>query len=319
MDLSRGPLGKVAVIIPTYNERENLEPIVGRVHDWVPDADILVVDDSSPDGTGEIADRLAVADERMRVLHRQGKSGLGSAYLAGFGWALERGYGAIVEVDADGSHDPAELPALLEALQDADLVLGSRWVPGGVVVNWPRSRQLLSRGGNAYVRIMLGIGLRDATGGYRAYRAGALRAIGLDTVQSQGYCFQIDLALRAVRAGLMVTEVPITFTERTRGASKMSRAIIVEALWRVTRWAVTARLGRSRRHGLLHTAEEEAGTDHHQGGHLLGDAAHRTPPVQLAVPQPPPGDRVHQVRAPGLHMMRPPGRAGKERGRRAKR
>ena len=252
-------MGAAVVVIPTYNERENLEPIVARIHARVSDADILVVDDSSPDGTGKMADRLAATDERIRVLHRQGKSGLGSAYVAGFGWALERGYGVVVEMDADGSHDPAELPALLAALEDADVVLGSRWVPGGIVVNWPKSRQALSRGGNAYARMMLGIGVRDATGGYRAYRAGALRMIGLDGVESQGYCFQVDLALRAVRAGLTVTEVPITFTERTHGASKMSRAIIIEALWRVTWWGLAARLGRSRRHGLLQTAEEKAG------------------------------------------------------------
>lgn len=239
----------MAVIIPTYDERENLEPTVARVHASVPDADILVVDDSSPDGTGEIADNLAVVDKRIQVLHRQDKSGLGSAYLAGFRWALERGYGAIVEMDADGSHDPAQLPALLAALEDADLVLGSRWVPGGIVLNWPKSRAVLSRSGNAYARIMLGVGVRDATGGYRAYRADTLRTIGLEAVQSQGYCFQIDLALRTVRAGLRVTELPITFTERTRGKSKMNRAIIIEALWRVTQWGLTARLGRSRSHG----------------------------------------------------------------------
>jgi dolichol-phosphate mannosyltransferase len=244
---ARKPLGQAAVIIPTYNERENLELIVAQVHASVPGTDILIVDDNSPDGTGAMAEHLASADEQVHVLHRAGKSGLGSAYLAGFGWALERGYDAIVEMDADGSHDPGELPALLTALEDADLVLGSRWVPGGTVVNWPKSREILSRGGNAYARIMLGIEARDATGGYRGYRADTLRAIDLDTVQSQGYCFQIDLALRTVRAGLKVTEVPITFTERTRGTSKMSRSIIFEALWRVTQWGLAARLGRGQR------------------------------------------------------------------------
>ncbi|HTP14530.1 MAG TPA: polyprenol monophosphomannose synthase [Streptosporangiaceae bacterium] len=242
---SRGPLGNVAVIIPTYNERENLELIVSRVHAAVASADILVVDDGSPDGTGEIADKLAATDERIRVLHRHSKTGLGTAYLAGFGWALDRGYGVLVEMDADGSHDPAELPGLLAALQHADVVLGSRYVPGGRVLNWPKSREVLSRGGNAYARLMLGIGLHDATGGYRAYRAPALRTIGLEHVASQGYCFQIDLALRAVRAGLTVTEVPITFTERTRGASKMSRRIVLESFWRVAQWGLAWRLGRS--------------------------------------------------------------------------
>jgi len=240
----RGPVGQVAVIIPTYNEAENIEEIVGRVRAAVPAADILVADDNSPDGTGEIADKLAIADDRVHVLHRPGKQGLGAAYLAGFGWALDRGYGAIVEMDADGSHDPAELPALLAALEDADLVVGSRWVKGGTVRNWPRSRELLSRGGNAYARIMLGLAVHDATGGYRAYRAATLNDIGLHSVRSQGYCFQIDLTLRAVRAGRKVVEVPITFTERAHGNSKMSQAIVAEALWKVTEWGVAGRLGR---------------------------------------------------------------------------
>jgi dolichol-phosphate mannosyltransferase len=242
----RGPLGQVAVVIPTFNEAENLEEIVGRVRASVPAADILVADDNSPDGTGEIADKLAAGDDHMHVLHRPGKQGLGAAYLAGFGWALDRGYGAVVEMDADGSHDPAELPALLAALADADLVVGSRWVRGGTVRNWPRSRELLSRGGNAYARVMLGLPVRDATGGYRAYRASTLHDIGLHSVRSQGYCFQIDLTLRAVRAGKRVVEVPITFTERAHGNSKMSRSIVAEALWKVTEWGVAGRLGRRR-------------------------------------------------------------------------
>jgi dolichol-phosphate mannosyltransferase len=243
----RGPIGHVAVVIPTYNELANLEDIVTRVRAAVPAADILVVDDNSPDGTGELADKLAADDDHIRVLHRAGKGGLGAAYVAGFGWALERGYGTLVEMDADGSHDPADLPRLLAALADADLVVGSRWVPGGVVVNWPKSREILSRGGNTYTRLMLGIRVHDATGGYRAYRAGTLRVIDLPQVQSQGYCFQIDLTLRTARAGLEIREVPITFTERTRGASKMSRAIVAEALWRVTQWGLRQRLsGRPR-------------------------------------------------------------------------
>jgi dolichol-phosphate mannosyltransferase len=235
----------VAVVVPTYNERENLELIVGRIRAAVPGADILVVDDNSPDGTGEIADKLSADDERVHVLHRAGKGGLGSAYIAGFGWALERDYGVLVEMDADGSHDPAELPKLLTALQDADLVIGSRWVPGGTVTNWPKAREILSRSANLYARIVLGITLRDVTAGYRAYRAQTLREIGLDQVESQGYCFQIDLTLRTLRAGLDVTEVPIWFTERTRGASKMSRAVFAESLIRVTRWGMTSRIGRS--------------------------------------------------------------------------
>lgn len=237
-------LGQVAVIIPTYNERDNLEPIVGRVRTAVPAARILVVDDGSPDGTGEIADKLAAADPHIHVLHRPGKSGLGTAYIAGFTWALEHGYGVLVEHDADGSHDPADLPKMLAALADADLVIGSRYVPGGTVVNWPKSREALSRGANVYVRMMLGIGVHDATAGFRAYRAATLRAIDLDQVESQGYCFQVDLTLRTAEQGFRIREVPITFTERARGASKMSQSVVLEALWRVAQWGVARRLGR---------------------------------------------------------------------------
>jgi dolichol-phosphate mannosyltransferase len=236
--------GTTVVIIPTYNERDNLDSIVARTRQAVPTADVLIVDDNSPDGTGEMADKLALTDGQVHVLHRTEKAGLGAAYLAGFAWALDRGYGVLVEMDADGSHDPAELPELLAALAGADLAIGSRWVTGGTVRNWPRSRAILSRGGNAYARIMLGLPVHDATGGYRAYRAETLREIGLDDVRSQGYCFQIELTLRTVRAGLPVAEVPITFTERTAGASKMNRAIVAEALWRVTLWSVTRRSAR---------------------------------------------------------------------------
>jgi len=227
--------------MPTYNERENLEAMAGRVRTAVPDADLLVVDDNSPDGTGELADKLAAEDSHVQVLHRPGKGGLGAAYIAGFRWALDRDYGAVVEMDADGSHQPEQLPALLGALEDADLVLGSRWVPGGRTVNWPRSRQVISRGGSFYSRLMLGIPLRDATGGYRAYRAGTLRAIGLDEIHSQGYCFQIDLARRTLAKGLRVREVPITFVEREHGTSKMSKAIVFEAFWRVGWWGLAGR------------------------------------------------------------------------------
>ena len=239
-------LGQVAVIIPTYNERDNLEPIVGRVRAAVPAAHVLVVDDRSPDGTGEIADKLAAADSHVHVLHRPGKSGLGTAYIAGFTWGLENGYGVLVEQDADGSHDPADLPEMLAALGGADLVIGSRYVPGGTVVNWPKTREALSRGANIYVRLMLGIGVHDATAGFRAYRADTLRAIGLEEVDSQGYCFQVDLTLRTIERGFTIREVPITFTERARGASKMSRAVVAEALWRVAQWGIAKRLGRRR-------------------------------------------------------------------------
>jgi dolichol-phosphate mannosyltransferase len=248
-DRPRGPLGRVTVIMPTYNERENLESIAARVRGSVPDADLLVVDDNSPDGTGELADKLAAGDERIHVLHRPGKAGLGAAYIAGFGWALEQGYGVMVEMDADGSHQPEDLPRLLTALQDADLVIGSRWVPGGTVRNWPKSREALSRGANTYARLMLRVPVHDTTAGYRAYRAATLRAIDLGSVQSQGYCFQIDLTRRALNAGLTVVEVPITFVDRTRGASKMSRAVMAEAFWRVAQWGIADRLRPRRKPG----------------------------------------------------------------------
>jgi dolichol-phosphate mannosyltransferase len=239
-------LGTVLVIVPTYNERDNLELIAARLHAAVPDADLLVVDDNSPDGTGALADALAERENWVHVLHRAGKAGLGAAYLAGFAWAREKGWDVVVEMDADGSHAPEQLPRLLAALESADLVLGSRWVDGGEVKNWPKSRELLSRGGNAYTRLVLGLPLRDATGGYRAYRRTVLDPL-LDTgIASQGYCFQVDLAWQVWRAGHRVVEVPITFVERVRGESKMSRAIVAEALWRVTVWGVTSRRSRRR-------------------------------------------------------------------------
>ncbi|MEV5445140.1 polyprenol monophosphomannose synthase [Streptomyces sp. NPDC052644] len=236
----------VLVIIPTYNEADNIASIVSRVRTSVPTAHILVADDNSPDGTGKIADELADSDDHVHVLHRAGKEGLGAAYLAGFAWGIERGYDVLVEMDADGSHQPEELPRLLAALDGADLVLGSRWVPGGSVVNWPKSRELLSRGGSLYSRTLLGVPIKDVTGGYRAFRRRTLEGLGMDQVASQGYCFQVDLAWRTVKAGFKVVEVPITFVERERGDSKMSRAIVVEALWRVTAWGVGHRLGRLR-------------------------------------------------------------------------
>lgn len=235
------PLGRVLVIIPTYNEAENIKPIVDRVRSAVPEADILVADDNSPDGTGKIVDEIAAEDTRVHVLHRKGKEGLGAAYLAGFDWGAEHGYGVLVEMDADGSHQPEELPRLLTALKGADLVLGSRWVPGGRVVNWPKSREVISRGGSLYSRLALGLDVRDVTGGYRAFRTDTLKGLGLDEVASQGYCFQVDLARRAVEAGFHVVEVPITFVDREVGDSKMSRDILVEALFRVTGWGITAR------------------------------------------------------------------------------
>lgn len=228
--------GRTLVIIPTYNEAENLLLIVRRVRASAPDAHVLVVDDNSPDGTGCMADQLAQGDQNVHVLHRAVKEGLGAAYLAGFGWGLAQDWDVLVEMDGDGSHQPEQLPALLDALTDADLALGSRWVPGGRVVNWPKHREWLSRGGNTYTRRALGIHLRDATGGYRAFRADTLRAIDLDNVASQGYCFQVDIAYRIVQGGMRVVEIPITFIERELGASKMTGSIVREALWRVTVW-----------------------------------------------------------------------------------
>jgi len=239
--------GRVVVVMPTYNERQNLEIVAGRIRESVPGADLLVVDDNSPDGTGDLADKLAEKDAHVQVMHRDEKAGLGRAYVAGFTWALERGYDLIVEMDADGSHRPEDLPKLLAAVTSAGAVIGSRYVPGGTVVNWPKSRQALSRGGNLYVRLMLGISVHDATGGYRAYRADTLRRLSLGDVDSQGYCFQIDLTIRVINTGGEVAEVPITFTERTRGASKMNRSIILEALWRVARWGLAARFRGQRR------------------------------------------------------------------------
>lgn len=242
-ELDFSDLGRILVIVPTFNERESLPVIVERIRASVPAAHILIADDNSPDGTGQIADALAASHSHVQVMHRTSKDGLGAAYIAGFTWGLENGFDVLVEMDADGSHQPEQLPRLLAALRDADLVLGSRWVSGGGTVNWPKSREVLSRGGNFYTRTMLGVPLYDATGGYRAFRADTLRGIDLHTVASQGYCFQVDLAWRAVQRGFSVTEVPITFVERSVGTSKMSRAIVAEALWRVTQWGIAERAG----------------------------------------------------------------------------
>jgi dolichol-phosphate mannosyltransferase len=234
-------VGRVLVVIPTFNEAENIRIIVDRLRKAVPAVDALIADDNSPDGTGRIADELAAADPAVHVLHRAGKQGLGMAYLAGFAWAKEYDYDAVVEMDADGSHAPEELPRLLDALAEADMVMGSRWVSGGTVVNWPLHRLILSRGGNLYVRLALRMPIKDATGGFRAYRLAALDKMDIDTVASQGYCFQVDLVWRAVRNGFRVVELPIRFAERERGASKMSSSVVREALWRVTVWGAQSR------------------------------------------------------------------------------
>ena len=228
------------VVIPTYNEVETLGTTIDRVRQAVPRADVLIVDDSSPDGTGDVADARAAADPRVQVLHRGQKSGLGDAYLDAFAWALERPYNIVVEMDADGSHPAERLPALIAAVRPggADLSIGSRWVSGGSVVNWPRARRVISRGGNLYVQLLLGVRVNDATAGFRAFRADTLRAIELDNVASHGYCFQIDLTRRVDERDLRITEVPIEFRERELGQSKMSSSIVLEAMGRVTMWGL---------------------------------------------------------------------------------
>ncbi len=239
--MSTDGLGRVVMVVPTYNEAANLAWIVGRLRRAQPDVDVLVVDDGSPDGTGDIADALAAADPAVRVLHRTAKAGLGAAYLHGFAHALEAGYDVIGEMDADGSHQPEQLGTLLGALRDADLVIGSRWVPGGSVVNWPRRREALSRGGNLYVRLLLGIRVRDATAGFRVFRRATLEEIDLASVQSTGYVFQTDLVVRTLAAGLRVREVPIEFVERVRGDSKMSGAVAAESMRLITGWGLRQR------------------------------------------------------------------------------
>jgi dolichol-phosphate mannosyltransferase len=234
-------LGRVVMVMPTYDEADNLAWIVGRLRAARPDVHVLVVDDNSPDGTGKIADELAAADDGVQVLHRSQKGGLGAAYKHGFRVALDQGYDVIGEMDADGSHQPEQLHLLLDALRDSDLVIGSRWVPSGSVVNWPFRRELLSRGGNLYVRTLLGIRVRDATAGYRLFRRAALESIDLASVESTGYVFQTDMVTRCLRLGLRVREVPIEFVERVRGDSKMSGQVALESLRRVTTWGLRER------------------------------------------------------------------------------
>jgi dolichol-phosphate mannosyltransferase len=240
-------VGRVLVIIPTYNEAEGVRLIIDRLRRAVPEAEILIADDNSPDGTGRVADELAGADPHIHVMHRAGKQGLGAAYIAGFRWAREHGYDAVVQMDADGSHAPEELPRLLDALREADAVIGSRWMRGGRVVDLPLHRMLLSRGGNLYTRLVLKMGIKDATGGYRAYRMSVLNKAELDSVQSEGYSYQVELTYRIHRNGFTIAEVPITFAEREHGSSKMSGSIVREALWRVTVWGVQSRRNSLRR------------------------------------------------------------------------
>jgi dolichol-phosphate mannosyltransferase len=224
----------VWVVLPTYNEAGNIERLVGAVRERLPEGGrILIVDDSSPDGTGRIADGLAAEHEDVEVLHREVKEGLGPAYIAGFRRALDAGAELVIEMDADFSHDPAHLPLLLRAAKKADLVIGSRYVAGGGVTDWGRVRRLISRGGSAYARTALGVEVRDLTGGYKCIRREVLEAIDLDTINSRGYAFQVEVTYRAIRAGFTVREVPIVFRDRTEGKSKMSKGIVAEAMWRV--------------------------------------------------------------------------------------
>jgi len=241
---------KTLLIIPTYNELESLPRQVAGVRKNAPEVDILIADDNSPDGTGQVADELAEKDPQIFVLHRKGKEGLGMAYVAGFQWGLQRGYELLCEMDADGSHRAVDYPKLLARANESDkpdLVIGSRWVKGGKVVNWPFRRKILSKGGNFYVDTMLGIRVKDATAGFRVYRADMLRKIGLNDVESHGYCFQVDMTWRTIRNGGKIAEVPITFVERDTGESKMSQAIVAEALWKTTQWGISYRLGQLRR------------------------------------------------------------------------
>lgn len=242
MHPSNAPLPPTLIVIPTYNEREALPGTLARLRAAVPAADVLVVDDSSPDGTGAWAEQMAAQDPAVHVLHRAGKQGLGPAYLAGFAWGLERGYQQLGEMDADASHRPEQLPGLLEAVRrGADLAIGSRWIPGGAVHDWPLRRQVLSQGANIYVRVLMGLGVSDATAGFRVFCAELLARVIAEDVASQGYCFQVDMTRRVRDLGAVIVEVPIDFDERTEGASKMSSGIVREALVKVTLWGLSRR------------------------------------------------------------------------------
>jgi len=229
---------RALVVVPTYNEIATLERVVRGALAAAGDLDVLVVDDGSPDGTGDLADRLAAESARVQVLHRAGKSGLGSAYKQGFAWGLDRGYDVLCEMDADLSHDPADLARLLAALDGADLAIGSRYVPGGGVVDWPLHRRMLSRAGNLYFRVCTRLPVADATAGFRAYRRPVIEEVGLASLRAEGYAFQLEMALRTWRLGFVIAEVPITFVERSEGASKISRTIVIEALWRAVLWGL---------------------------------------------------------------------------------
>ena len=235
---------RVLVVVPTYNERVNVPLIVPAILGQDPRIEVLVVDDNSPDGTGELADRLAGENPRVHVLHRSQKEGLGKAYIAGFRWALDHGYDLVFEMDADFSHDPRFLPTFLDAIQDADLVIGSRYKTGVNVINWPISRLLLSLGANQYARLVTGLPLADSTGGFKCFRRQVLEAIPLERVRSNGYAFQIEMSYRAWKKGFRLKEIPIVFTDRVEGQSKMNRKIVREAVWMVW-WLRLRSLGRA--------------------------------------------------------------------------
>lgn len=237
-------MSKALVIVPTYNEKENIDRIIPEILDQDPSIDILIVDDNSPDGTGKIADKLSSENKRILVMHREKKSGLGTAYLLGFKYALENGYDYIFEMDADFSHDPAYLPQFLEATKEADLVLGSRYICGVNVINWPMSRLLLSYYANVYSRWVTGLPVKDATGGFKCFKRKVLEQIDLDKVHSEGYSFQIEMSFRAWKRGFKIKEIPIVFWDRRAGTSKMSKKIVREAIWMVWKLRFLSLLGR---------------------------------------------------------------------------
>ena len=232
---------RALLVLPTYNESGTIGEVIERALTSTPDVDVLVVDDNSPDGTGDIADAIAAGEKRMRVMHRAGKGGLGPAYLAGFRDGLEAGYDAMLEMDSDLSHDPADVARMIAAVESADVVIGSRYIPGGATANWSRSRRSLSRAGTAYARLLLGLPLTDATSGFRCYRRTVLEEIPLNEIRSEGYAFQIEMAWRAWILGFAISEIPIVFVERREGASKMSRRIVLEALQKVAGWSTRRR------------------------------------------------------------------------------
>jgi glycosyltransferase involved in cell wall biosynthesis len=243
------PDATVLVVVPTYDEAENVRAVTTAILQAVPTAHVLVVDDGSPDGTADVVRGIAATDDRVHLVERSGKGGLGTAYVAGFRWGLERGYPLLVEMDADGSHPADRLPAMIDAVladESVALAIGSRWVPGGSVVDWPLRREVLSRGANTYARIALGLDVRDVTAGFRVYRADTVRRMDLSSIDSKGYCFQVDMTLRVHDLGGRIVEVPIRFRDRVHGVSKMSRSVVVEAMLRVTQWGLQRRFGRRR-------------------------------------------------------------------------